>query len=257
MRRRLRTLLQHADLSEKEIALYLHLLVLRRTTILELRERAKLPNITVYRTLLKLEERGLVKRTMRNGRQAIFEPLTLRALTRAVSDEQRKLRRLELELRDLDTLLPYMDAEREHDVEDVEIRYGRDAFKEEYLKMPDVLEEEYLHIGNMANMWKTAGFGYESPEERSFIHRRLARNIFARVLDIPTSEAEEVQRNDSREKRTLVLKESLPIMENFLIIGERQVSHFLCDPEHPRVIVIRQPELVATHRSHFETLWNR
>jgi sugar-specific transcriptional regulator TrmB len=211
----------------------------------------------VYRTLLKLEERGLVKRSAGRGRQAIFEPLTLRALAQAISQEQRKLRRLELELQDLDGLLPYMDVEDECDTEGVSVRYGQDAFKEEYLKMPDVLEEEYLHIGNMANMWRTAGFGYESPEERSFIHRRLARNIFARVLDIPTREAEEVQRHDSREKRTLMLKESLPIMENFLIIGEKQVSHFLCDPEHPRVIVIRQPELVATHRSHFETIWNK
>jgi len=255
MRQKLRYLLQNSDLTEAQIRVYLQLLKLRRATIPQLRDETKLPNITVYRAIRSLVEQELLKQTSLNGKKTYFEPLSLEALAKRMSREQRRLRKLELQLRDLDHLLPYISLDEDIDHEDVLIREGKDAFTEEYLKIPDVLEQEYLHVGNMANMWRVVGFNYESPQERNFIAKRMEKNIYARVLDVHSKEAEQVQRNDSREKRTLMLKEQLPIMENFQIIGERQVSHFICDEDSPRVIVIKQPELVRAHRSAFDALW--
>ncbi len=253
MRDRLHSLLRAADLSEEEIAIYLWLLKLKQSSIPELKCKSRLPHITVYRTIAKLEERSLVEREQINRKQSIFRPLTLGKLAEKIASRKRRLQALENELKHLDRFLPYVDLENEDDP--VELRSGLDAFREEYLKFPELLQHEYLHIGNMAKMWETSGFSYECAEERGFIHRRIARNVYARVLDVPTPEAQVVQRQDSKEKRTLVLKENLPIMDDFLLIGEKQVSHFLCDPENPRVVIMRSPAQVAVHHGFFEALW--
>ncbi|MDD5056037.1 MAG: helix-turn-helix domain-containing protein [Candidatus Peribacteraceae bacterium] len=253
MRDRLHSLLRAADLSEEEITIYLWLLKLQQSTIPELRSKSGLPNITVYRTVMKLEDRGLIEHVRLNRKQCAFRPLTLGKLARRIASKKRRLQALENELKNLDRFLPLFDPDP--DTPDIDLRSGRDAFREEYLKFPELLHQEYLHIGNMANMWKASGLHYEAPEERWFINKRLAKNVYARVLDVPTPEAKVVQTFDSREKRTLVLRKSLPITDDFLLIGEKQVSHFLCDPDNPRVIVMRSPEQVAVHRGFFEALW--
>ncbi|MDO8648650.1 MAG: helix-turn-helix domain-containing protein [Candidatus Peregrinibacteria bacterium] len=254
MQRRLRDLLRRTSLTEREIDLYILLLKLRSVTIPRLAAESHLPHITVYRTIKHLEERGLVVGKPMNNKQSVYSPLSLEALIAKISCEQRKLRKLELSLRGLDALLPYMDIEEDRE-ETIELREGVEAFREEYLKMPDVFKDEYLHIGSTPGFWETAQMTYESPEERSFIHRRLAKNLFARVLDPPSPQAEVIQRNDSREKRTMQLRGNLPITKDFLMIAEDQVSHFICEPADPRVVVIRAPELVRAHRTQFDMLW--
>lgn len=255
MKDKLRSLLRLAELSEEEVSVYLWLLKMQKATIPQLRTKTKLPNITVYRTVQTLVERSLVKSTPMNHKQSLYVPLTLAHLIRHVSAKQLQLRRLELELKNLDSLLPFMDLEHEEETEDIVVRLGKDAFKEEYLKFPEVLENEYLHIGNLSNLWKTLGFTYESPEERGFIRRRCARNLFARVLDVPTENSLKVQANDSREKRTLVFKKQIPIKEDFLLIGEKQVGHFICNPSAPRVIIMKNQALLDMHHDYFEKLW--
>jgi len=244
-----------ADLSEGEVQVYLWLLKLRQSSIPELRSKTRFPNITVYRAVQRLIDRELIENVPVNGKQSLYKPLTLKRLIRKVSAQQMQLRRLELALMNLDSYLPFMDMEQGEAVEEVEVRLGKDAFKEEYLKFPEVLENEYLHIGNLSNLWKTLGFTYESPEERGFIHRRCARNLYARVLDVPTENSLKVQANDSKEKRTLLFKKQIPIKEDFLLIGEKQVGHFICNPDAPRVIIMKHPALLALHHDYFEKLW--
>ncbi|MFH0769785.1 MAG: helix-turn-helix domain-containing protein [Candidatus Peregrinibacteria bacterium] len=255
MRSKLQSLLRMADLKEEEVQVYLWLLKLQKSSIPELRAKTHLPNITVYRAVQRLVGRELIEREPVNRKQSLYKPLTLKRLIRKVSAEQLQLRRLELALKNLDSYLPFMDMEQEEPAEDISVRLGKDAFKEEYLKFPEVLENEYLHIGNLSNLWKTLGFTYESPEERGFIRRRCARNLFARVLDVPTEDSLKVQANDSREKRTLVFKDRIPIKEDFLLIGEKQVGHFVCNSDAPRVIIMKSPTLLALHHDYFEKLW--
>lgn len=255
MQGKLRSLLRLADLSEEEVEVYLWLLKLRQSSIPELRVKTGLPNITVYRAIQRLTERELIAALPKNRKQLFYKPLTLKRLIQRVSSEQLQLRRLELELKNLDAYLPYINLENEEEAEDITVRLGKEAFKEEYLKFPEVFENEYLHIGNLSNLWNALNFTYESPEERGFIRRRCARNIFARVLDVPTENSLRVQANDSKEKRTLVFKDRIPIKDDFLLIGEKQVGHFICNPDAPRVIIMKSPTLLALHHDYFEKLW--
>lgn len=253
---KIKDILRLNDLSEQEIAVYIALLTLQKATIPMLREQSGLPNITVYRCMKNLEERRMVDVELINKKQACYKPLTLEKLIVKVEHAQRKLRRLELELKNLDSLLPYIGEKELKDEEEIEVRAGLDAFREEYLKMPDLFEDEYLHIGCTEAFWETARWNYESPEERSFIHRRMARNIYGRVVDPYTPTAEMIQKNDSREKRTLRIVNEIPVKRDILMIAAHQVSHFVCDVDNPRVVIIRNPALIALHKAQFEALWS-
>ena len=256
MRRKLTELLRLCDLTEGEIRLYLLLLKLRRATVSQLIVESGWKRMTVYRTVQRLVDRGLLERRAMNAKQDSFVPLSLSALVDRVQAQERKLRHLELHLKNLDRFLPFMDVNGDHEQELIEVRDGVEAMREEYLSFPELCKGEYLHIGSMQNCWKTMQLTYECPEERNFIHQRLSRGITARIINIYTPDAETFRVNDSREMRTSKLTEDLPIRKNYLGMSEGQMSYFLCEPDHPRVIVIRQPDLVAMHRQHFERLWD-
>lgn len=256
MRKKLTNLLRLAELKDEEITLYLLLLKLKEATIPQLVAESNLNFMMVYRTIKRLTEKGLIDSEPVNNKQDIYKPLSLKSLINKIQTQQRKLRRLENGLKGLDHFLPYMDIDNETD-ESIQLREGLDAFLEEYLKLPELCEEEYLHIGNMHNLWNTAGLSYEAPEERNFIHRRIHRGAFARVLNPPTEKADEFASKDSIEKRTTKLKSGLPVTDNYLAITENQSSLFICDPEDPRVIVIKQPELLEMQKDQFRTLWSK
>ncbi len=255
MRRQLTELLRLCDLREDETALYLLLLKLRKATVPQLIGESGLHRMTVYRAIKRLQERNLLEVTRLNDKQDLYAPLSLDALINTVEHQERRFRRLALNLRNMDRLLPYMQTEEGENNELVEIRDGLDAFREEYLKFPELCEGEYLHIGSMENLWKSANLTYDCPEERGFIHKRMNKGVSCRIINIYSPIAEEFRENDSREMRTTKLTDALPIVKNYLGITEHQASYFLCEPDHPRVIVMKQPELVAMHKQHFEKLW--
>lgn len=252
MSRKLSTLLAAAGLNEKEILLYKLLRKYEQLTIPELVYRSKLPNIAVYRTLQDLEERGLITSLPINKKQKVYAPNPLSSLCSYVASEQRRLRKLELALQDFDASIKILDDADEG----VQVYEGKDAFREQFMQLPSLCTDEYLHIGSVDGLWEGTGYTYESPEIRSFVHNRMRKNIFAREFTLHSEEAEKIQQNDSREKRTTVLKQSLPVMDNMLVITDEQVSHFVCDPEDLRVIVMTDPSLVQMHRGHFEMMWS-
>lgn len=258
MRKKIIYFLKQAGLKEQEIKIYLSLLNFRNMTLQELVVKTKLNYMMVRRTIQSLFEHEIISIKPLNYKQDIFSAVSLQALVKKIGRKQKKLRRLELTLRNLDLILPFCNLDQEENGEEelIEIQEGLDAFRGEYLKLPDICKEEYLHIGSMVNYWKTAEISYEDPLERNFIHRRIRKGIYARVLDIFSKEAENFQKNDSKEKRTCILKESLPITKNYLALAETQASYFICDPQNPQVIIIRQPELLNLYRYNFSSMWS-
>jgi len=249
-----------AGLRDEEVTLYLHLLKLRRASMTELIAESKLNIMTAYRTIKRLTERGLVQSFSINQKQSVYAPLTLKALIHKLDQEQRSLRKVQLALQDLDHLLPYVDLEREakkdSNNELIELREGVDAFREEYLKIPDLCDDEFLCMGSMQNYWNVAGMSDEAPEELAFRHKRFSRKMFCRVFNTHSPESEGFAKRDRQELRTTRLIDSIPVAKDYLGYTKDHVRHFICDPQHPRVLIIRHPELVALYRDQFERMWN-
>jgi sugar-specific transcriptional regulator TrmB len=255
MHRRIRDLLQAAGLHEEEVQLYLLLLRKRRATMPTLVAESGLKSMTAYRTVRSLRERGLVQAKQINNKQSVFLPLTLSGLIDVLAKEQRRLRKLQIALQGMDAFLPYIGTKKNEEEELVEVREGVEAFREEYLRMPDLCEHEYLHLGSMDNYWSIARMSDDTPEEAAFRAKRYRKNIFARVINVDTPVMRDIAKRDSQELRTLRLNNAIPITRDYMAFADDRVVHFICDPDHPRSIVIRHPELIALHRSVFASLW--
>jgi len=260
MRQRIQHLLRLAGLREDEVAMYLHLLTLKRASMSQLIATSGLNVMTAYRTIKRLQERGLVQAMKVNEKQSVFVPLTLSALIQTLGAEERTIRRLQLALKDLDHFLPFIDAgdaAEKSDVleEPIVIREGLNAFREEYLKLPDLCDDEYLCMGSMQNYWHVADMSDEAPEELAFRHKRFSRNMYCRVFNTHSPESETFSKRDSKELRTTRLVDAIPVAKDYLGYAKDHIRHFICDKEHPRVIIIRHPELVALYRDQFERMW--
>ena len=257
MQQRLRELLSRAGLSEDEVRLYILLLKLGQATATELIAQSSMNRMTVYRTLKRLGDRGLLSTVSLNNKQYCYFPLTLHALIAHLEKEQKKMRKLQLALQGLDPLPPYIDADITDKGELIDVREGLDAFREEYLKLPDHCEDEFLCMGSMESYWRAAGMSDESPEEISFRNKRFRKNIYARVFNLPSLEAEIFSKRDSKEIRTTRIVKDLPVQKDYTGFASNYLCHFVCDEENPRVIVIRQPDLFNLHRKQFQSMWER
>lgn len=261
MRRKIHHLLSLAGLREDEVTLYLHLLALKRASMTDLIAASGLNVMTAYRTIKRLQERDLVQSFSVNQKQSVYAPLTLKSLICKLDTEQRALRKVQLALQDLDSLLPYADLHTESSKgsssEPVELKEGLDAFREEYLKIPDLCDNEFLCMGSMQNYWKVAGMSDEAPEELAFRHKRFTKGIFARVFNTPCVESEVFAKRDSKELRTTKIVDDIPICKDYVAFARDHIAHFVCDPESPRVILVRHPELLALYRNQFRAMWER
>jgi len=256
MQKKLSYLLSTAELKPEEIKIYLLLLKQQKATIQEITAKSDLNFMMVYRTIKKLYERGLIEVIQLNNKQKAYKPLSLQALIKTIDLQRRKLSRLEQSLKGLDSLLPFIDIDQEEESEGIEIKEGVDAFREEYLKFPSICKDEYLHIGSMENYWNVANMRDDCPEEMGFRNQRMAKGIYARVVDMETDVMENIQRRDSFELRTLKMNRNLPVMNNYLAMAENQSTLFICDKENPRAIVMKQKDLLDLHKNNFNTLWN-
>ncbi|MDD5470007.1 MAG: helix-turn-helix domain-containing protein [Candidatus Peribacteraceae bacterium] len=260
MRRKIQHLLKLAGLREDEVVMYLHLLTLKRASMSALISASGLNIMTAYRTIRRLQERGLVQAMKINEKQSVFVPLTLGALIQTLSSEERAIRHLQLALKDLDRFLPFIDVperagDKKEEDEPVLIREGFDAFREEYLKIPDLCTDEFLCMGSMQNYWKVADMSDEAPEELAFRHKRFQRRMFCRVFNTHSPESEGFAKRDSKELRTTRLVDVIPVARDYLGYTKDHVRHFICDDKNPRVIIIRHPELVTLYRDQFERMW--
>ncbi len=254
MRKKIKSLLRSADLKEEEIVFYMLLLKFKETTLSRLIEVSQISTTTAYRTIKRLCDRGLIEGVEINKKQKVFRPLSLHALIDRLREKQDKLGKLEKSLKGIDEYLPYMDVSDDLD-DSIEIKTGFDAFVFEYLNIPNIKNRDLLAIGSVPNFWAIPGFSYHSAEERNFIRKRMANGTYARVFNESEKEIEEIQKNDTLEKRTTKLKKDLPGNENLLTITDDASFMFVCDKSSPRVIITRQPDLLKLQKDYFYNMW--
>ncbi|MFA5750561.1 MAG: helix-turn-helix domain-containing protein, partial [Candidatus Shapirobacteria bacterium] len=88
MRQKIEHTLRLAGLREEEVTMYLHLLILKRASMAELIAETGLNVMTAYRTMKRLQERGLVQSFDINQKQSVYAPLSLGALIQTLGAEE-------------------------------------------------------------------------------------------------------------------------------------------------------------------------
>ena len=175
MKRQLTEILRRADLKEDEIKVYLALLKFNTASVAQLQDATNLKSITVYRTIKTLLERSLIREVKINKKQSLYKALSLQSLISELEKQERKIAKLKNSIANLDPLLKFMDLNEE---EDIEVKSGIHEFRAEYLKVPQIAEEEIYAFGSMCNCFKAVGdWDLDTPEERAFCKQRMSKGI--------------------------------------------------------------------------------
>lgn len=256
MNRTVQDILRRAGLSADELRLY-RILSRGSSTIPDLMTVLKMPSSTTYRALHSLQKRGLVEGDALNRKQKVFSALPPAVLARQLASSRRSLRRMELALCGFDHWpLP---TEESGGKEPVEILETPEEIREHYFAIPRWHREDngLLSFGSMDDLYAMMGFSYGSEEENHFIHERIRHALHICILCHASKFFSEMSRRDHLEKRTMRTSPSIPAMKNFFVVGQEGVSIFLTSDTQPRVLRIRQPELIAEYRQRFAQYWER
>ena len=243
--------LQEFGLNDKEIIIYLTLLRLGPSTIMDLARKTAIKRSTTHNNVEELIKKGLVSQTNYGERRMVIaeDPSKLKFLL-----EQRKWEVNKLE-DNMDEIVGelFKFAPEAKVTTRTEMKYydGEKGFKEVCQRSISNSKKEVFFISNIDEWRKvyTEEYGKEY-----YIPERKKKNIFLRELVINNNRGIDFKKDDVNNlRKTKVLPNSFQF-KNTLIITDRDIS-IMISTEPYKAISIENQDVVETFKNIFENLW--
>ena len=234
--------LEELGLSQPEAAVYLALLQLGPTTILNIARNTGLKRTTIYTIIDVLKEKGLTTVVIKGLKQvyAAQDPTKLQSLW------QKKLEQFNEQL-------PAFQALQKFSGSQAMIKYyeGQASIREVYLQLIADIKphEDYLIVAAQEEWYKSDPKFFQK-----FIEKRAKLPINIRLLaqDSPTAQQHKKFEKNYNEK-IKVLPAGTALTTNLVITPQRVVIHQLHAPH--LAIVIENQSVIQMHREQFEIMW--
>ena len=241
--------LKELGLSDNEINLYSLSLALGPAPIAEISKSLNVPRPNVYKLIEALEKYGLAKFQQHKYRKKTFmvEPPTV--LTELLRKKKQDLSRLDSQLVSMlpDLLALYRQGELPSSIKVLE---GRDQFLKAWNETLNESDGGQEFLGSTKDFINFISWEHE----QSWIQERVKRNIFIRVLSIPSETSQALGSKDKQELReTRVLKSHKPFDAAFQLFGNKVI---IWQPNAPLGILIADEYIVKMLRIIFDTLWD-
>lgn len=250
LKKHIRGLLNRIGLTETEAKFYLAVYQNPRLTIAELQKICGFSRATAYRTFENLQERKLLTSSQENWRKNI-EAISLRSIGEKLARESLKLRKVEYELKKLDSLLNL--TAFQETVEPVEIFSDQNQITEECYKL---LNADWSHIQCYGSGEKS----YEIPGEKAMHDFVTMRARKGKTIDAVFTElgdhTKELLKNNDQELRNGKLFIDPYCQNSMTYIYDGQVTIWQKDNElGKRAIIIRDPGLIKMYKANFRKAW--
>ena len=245
-------LLKKAGLNSSETIMFLALCSLQENAPLKnIISQCGMTEFTGYRTARRLVDKGLAEIYQDAGLKWI-NPSSMQALVKSVAKEQRKLRRLELNLQDLAVRYNLASDQKK----DMTVFEGTDNYADVYDCLPEQCDDQLLIFGAVNNIWKVTGNDFNSSYEISWINRRMKGGTKAVVVENNPADFPGIVKKDTRQLRnTRFFGDSYePDQVTFLSGGKAWL--FETSTRLPRVTVIEHRGLVQQIKKYHGLLWN-
>ena len=204
---------------------------------------------TGYRTARRLAEKGFVE-IAKIGATKSIRALSLDRIARSVGKEQRKLRRLELQLWDL-----VKTTDQEESRERIKTWEGKEHFLELYDSLPERCKGDLLAFGSLGGLWKVTEQDYFSRYEHDWIRRRMRRGVKAVLVEGKNMLCHQLLKRAKREMRDVRFVPIPAEADNWTALAGEEVFVFENDPYAPRVVQVQDPALVNIFRDYHRLLW--
>lgn len=235
--------LLHAGLSETEVKIYLAVLELGQTSISRIAQQAGIKRTTVYLSLTRLMEQGLISAVKKGNRTSYF------------AEDPRELERImERRKKEVSDIIPQLLTFTNLVDKKPEIRYfaGEEGIKEVLMKTLSYPEQEIL------TMFSDSSY-LPDFEEKFFVNvyrpERIGRKIYSRVLM-----TENTRMRAFSQKNTEQFRNSKFLPANLFTIGIEMVLYgnngvAITSYKERFAFIIESPVIHASFKAIFETLW--
>jgi len=248
-KQRIIQLLLKIGLTESEAELYLAAHKYPKLTLANLRGKTNYSTASVYRAFDRLHGMGLLTSSQDNWRKSI-EAVSLKALGEKLAKEQRNLKKVELELKQLDSIF-HLTLQNEEDP--IEIHSDENKIIDTCFQVLRNQNERLQAIGSGERLIDILG----KDLERQFVDMRKRKGI---KCDVVLTEygpyAQELMPTNERDLRNMKVKID-PNNQDFVsYVGEDKVTILQKDEKlGKRAVVIKDPALKKMHENLFATLW--
>jgi sugar-specific transcriptional regulator TrmB len=244
------SLLLRAGLTESEAHLYLAANQNPNLTLKELKKITGYSLASVYRAFDHLKELGFITSSLTNWRKNI-EAVSLKVLAEKVSKEQRKLRKIELELKKLNNLMSL----NLQDEEMFQIFSEKNQILEKNFEILRHPLDNFCVYGSAERLIDVLGYDYE----RTFVRMRnkQGKGVKAFMTEYGPYGQECVKKGDLEMRDTKLSID--PNMQDFMsYIYDNEVTIWYRDQEcGNKAFVIKDPSMVKMQRNIFDSLWNK
>ena len=243
-------LLERIGLSNAEAKFYMTVYQNPRATIKDIQKYSKLSLPSAYRAYERLKTLGLITASPDNWRKSI-ETVSLRTLAEKLAREQRKLRKVELELKRLNNLMhvsSFSDLE-----EPIQILTDQNQIIEKCYEIVHRSWDHFLCYGSAERLIDVIG----KKPELDFINERRIQGKSVNCIITEIGEfAHEFMPNNMQDLRNVRLLIDEKNQDYMTYIYENEVTIWKKDEvSGNRAVVLTDPGLVKNYRSMFDTIW--
>jgi sugar-specific transcriptional regulator TrmB len=242
------TPLKQLGLSEHEITLYCLSLFMGPVPITKLAETMNIPRPNVYKLIEGLEQHKLANFQYQKRRKKTFmvEPPTV--IIELIRKKRETLNELDRSVVGLipDLLALYRQGELPTSIKILE---GKAEFEKAFDESLDVTKDISEFFGSTEDFITFITWEHE----QGWIQKRVKKNLFIKVLSLPSKTAEALKSKDKLELReTRLLKMAAPFETSFQLFANKVI---IWQPHAPLAILIEDEYIAKMLRSVFYALW--
>jgi len=244
--------LQEFGLNDKEITIYLTLLKVGPSTIMDLARKTGIKRSTTHNNVEELIKKGLVSQTNYGERRMVIaeDPEKLKFLL-----EQRKwdVNKLEKNMPEIvNEIYDIVPKAKQNSLVEVKYYTGEKGFKEVCQRSLDYAKGEILFISNLSEWYKVYTKEYD---EHHYVPTRLKRKLKLRMLVSENELTKGMKKEDARLNRQTKFLDSNFASNSTIIIYNNEVS-IMTSSEPYTAILIQDQEFYNTFISIFNILWS-
>lgn len=246
-------LLKRIGLTESEAMFYLAVQQNPNQTIQDIQKRCRISRASAYRAFEHLKELRLLSNSTHNWRKSM-EAAPLKNIAEKLAKEQRKLKKIELEIKRLDNLMNLNSSFLDNE-DPVQVLVNPNDITEKCFEILHQPWDSMLCYGSAERLIDVIG----NDAEREFVKLRVkkGKKAYAILTELGGYTQEFIPHNH-RDLRNMKLRVDKTNQDYATYVYGNEVTIWHRDKElGSRVIVIKEPTMIHTYQTTFDMLWKK
>ncbi len=247
---KIRNILEKLGLNKNQISFYLSLVNLGEANLGEIVKESGLKRATAYRIEQELRQMNLISGDMKKYKE-LLTPVSPKRLMALAANRQRKMRRLELEIKELlpELNLLFQDKKIKPKIELFDDEQGYFYLAEKSLECQS---KELYYLGDINDFYQIFSKEYD---QKYYLPTRIKNNIKLKWLVYKNEITQQYRREDKKFLReSKFLPKDYKIKASFLVFDN--ILIFFSSHQERLALSITSKYLAEMHKELFKMIWD-